>query len=228
GVGKTELTKSLTKFLFDDEKALIRVDMSEYMERHSISKMIGSPPGYVGHEEGGSLTEKIRHRPYSVVLFDEIEKADDKVLTSMLRLLDEGIISDNQGRELHFEDAVLILTTNAGSVDLAKEKIGFGCSTEDGTKILTQYFRPEFINRVNIVFFKSLIREDIYEIIRLKTGDILNRLDFSISINEDFYANVAENIVSTRMGAREVERAVEDELLTIASGNKNVLLSKTA
>ena len=161
GVGKTELSKALAKFMFDDESAIIRVDMSEFMEKHSVSKMIGSPPGYVGHEEGGALTEKIRHRPYSVVLFDEIEKAHPEIFNVLLQVLDNGHLTDAKGRKVNFKNSIVILTSNIGSEFIDKmsnfgfthnagdDKAEYSMTKDKVMGALKDYFRPEFLNRLD-------------------------------------------------------------------------------
>jgi len=168
GVGKTELTKALAEFMFDDENALIRVDMSEFMEKHSVSKMIGSPPGYVGHEEGGSLTEQVRHRPYSVLLFDEIEKAHPEVFNILLQVLDNGRLTDAKGRTVNFKNTIIIMTSNLGAEHIDKmSRLGFTEDTGETAqythskdkvmKTLRSFFRPEFLNRLDeIILFDIL------------------------------------------------------------------------
>src|SRR5215203_5479502 len=176
GVGKTELTKALTEFLFGDEDALIQLDMSEYSEKHTASRLFGSPPGYVGYEEGGQLTEKVRRKPFSVVLFDEVEKAHPDIFNSLLQILDEGRLTDAQGRQVDFKNTVIIMTTNLGTRDIAKgQQMGFNASNDTKTgydrmkaKVndeLKQHFRPEFLNRVDdTVVFHQLTRDDIIRI----------------------------------------------------------------
>ena len=173
GVGKTELTKALGEFMFDDDKALIRVDMSEFMERHSVSKLIGAPPGYVGHEEGGNLTETVRHRPYSVILFDEIEKAHPEVFNILLQVLDNGRLTDAKGRTVNFKNTVIILTSNIGAQYIDRmERIGFAHDSGEKAKYedvkakvtesLRDYFRPEFLNRLDhIIIFDVLSPEAV-------------------------------------------------------------------
>ena len=171
GVGKTELAKALAECLFDTEKAMIRIDMSEYMEKHTVSKLIGSPPGYVGFDEGGQLTEKVRRRPYSVILFDEIEKAHPDVLNILLQILDEGKTNDAQGRTVSFENTVIIMTSNAGS-HVAENAVGFNkdrnqASKDKALKALKDFLRPEFLGRVDeIVVFNTLTKENFKEEIK--------------------------------------------------------------
>src|SRR5262249_7213823 len=182
GVGKTESAKALAEFLFDDENALVRIDMSEYMERHAVARLIGAPPGYVGYEEGGQLTESIRRRPYSVILFDEIEKAHRDVFNVLLQILDDGRLTDSQGRTVDFKNTVMIMTSNIGS-DLIQEGMAGKKHLDDFTKgqvmeALRQQFRPEFLNRVDdIVIFESLRREDIERIIELQLARVKKLLD---------------------------------------------------
>ncbi|MBP7805052.1 MAG: AAA family ATPase, partial [Candidatus Pacebacteria bacterium] len=187
GVGKTELTKALAEFMFNDDKALIRVDMSEYMERHSVSKLIGSPPGYVGHDESGQLTEAVRHRPYAVVLFDEIEKAHPEVFNTLLQVLDDGRLTDAKGRVVNFKNTIIIMTSNIGSQFIEKmESIGFTNNTasHDYENVkgkvldaLKEQFRPEFLNRVDeIALFDVLSKEAIREIVTLRTKVVVDRL----------------------------------------------------
>ena len=177
GVGKTELCKALAEAMFGTENALIRVDMSEYMEKHSVSKMIGSPPGYVGYEEGGQLSEKVRRNPYSVILFDEIEKAHPDVLNILLQILDDGRVTDAQGRQVNFENTVIVMTTNAGST-YATNQMGFGRSraeqeSEKTAKALEQFLRPEFLNRVDeVIPFRQLSVEDFRRIVAIMLGQL--------------------------------------------------------
>ncbi len=171
GVGKTELVRALAQYLFDDDKAMIRVDMSEYMEKHAVARMIGAPPGYVGYEEGGQLTEQVRRRPYSVVLFDEIEKAHPDVFNMLLQILDDGRLTDGQGRTVSFKNTVIVMTSNVGTGMVEKNAIGFSVHGKDARNAdtrkrlldaLRQHFRPEFLNRVDdIIVFNSLTREHL-------------------------------------------------------------------
>ena len=180
GVGKTELAKALAEFLFDTEEALIRIDMSEYMEKHSVAKLIGAPPGYVGYEEGGQLTEKVRRRPYSVILLDEIEKAHPDVFNILLQLLDDGRLTDSKGRVVNFKNTVVIMTSNVASQNIMEEFSQTGSLEEKYEKInqiaineLSMYFKPEFLNRVDdIIVFHPLTKENIAEIAGDKPGAI--------------------------------------------------------
>src|SRR6185369_9652695 len=190
GVGKTELTRALAEFMFDDDRSLIRVDMSEYMEKHSVSKIIGAPPGYVGHEEGGSLTELVRHRPYSVLLFDEIEKAHPEVFNILLQVLDAGYLTDAKGRKVNFRNTIIIMTSNIGAQYIDKmEQIGFstgGGKDADNYLVakdrveqsLKDYFRPEFLNRIDeIIIFNILSPEAVKEIVGIQVKEIIERLN---------------------------------------------------
>src|SRR5207248_4575306 len=181
GVGKTELAKALAEFLFDDEQAIIRIDMSEYMEKHSVARLIGAPPGYVGYEEGGQLTESVRRRPYAVVLFDEIEKAHHDVFNVMLQILDDGRLTDNQGRTVDFKNTIIIMTSNIGSPLLIENASETGQIAEHvRKKVMAEMrasFRPEFLNRVDdIVLFKPLTLAEIKKIVDLQLNLLRLRL----------------------------------------------------
>ena len=227
GVGKTELTKALADVMFGDPNAMIRLDMSEYMEKHSVSKLIGSPPGYVGYDEGGQLTEKIRRHPYSVVLFDEIEKAHPDVFNIMLQVLEDGILTDSQGRKVDFKNTIIIMTSNAGASALTdnRAKLGFAEpekseAAEDERKkteeiimnALKATFRPEFLNRVDdIVIFNKLSHEDICKIAELMLGEVKKRVS-DVGIELDFDPSVAELVAKEGFdpvyGARPLRRAI--------------------
>ncbi len=227
GVGKTELTKSLAQFMFNDEKALIRVDMSEYMERHSVSKLVGSPPGYVGHEEAGQLTESVRHKPYSVVLFDEIEKAHPEVFNILLQVLDDGILTDSKGRRVNFKNTIIIMTSNIGSQFIQKmESIGFHNNTEavEYTQMkdkvegaLKNHFRPEFLNRVDeIVVFDILSAESIKEIVGIRIKNILARLQekgIQINVSDEVLSFLARVGYNPEYGARPLNRLIQTKVL---------------
>ena len=228
GVGKTELTKALAGFMFDDEEALIRVDMSEFMEKHSVSKLIGSPPGYVGHEEGGNLTEKIRHRPYSVVLFDEIEKAHPEVFNILLQVLDNGHLTDAKGRKVNFKNTVIVLTSNIGAQHIDKmEKLGFGTGgvkedyKEAKSKVmdaLKDYFRPEFLNRLDeIVIFDILSKEAIRNIVDIQMDLVKERLDqkeITLSMTDNALDHLAEKGYDPQYGARPLRRMIQNKIMT--------------
>jgi ATP-dependent Clp protease ATP-binding subunit ClpB len=227
GVGKTELTKALAEFMFNDDKALVRVDMSEYMERHSVSKLIGSPPGYVGHEESGQLTEAVRHRPYSVVLFDEVEKAHPEVFNVLLQVLDEGHLRDAKGRLVNFKNTVIIMTSNIGSQFIQKmETIGFHNQTEEGEYLqmkdrvegaLKDYFRPEFLNRIDeIVVFDILSQAAIKDIVKLRTDMVLARLaekGIAVSIADEALSYLARVGYNPHYGARPLNRLIQTNIL---------------
>ncbi len=231
GVGKTELTKALTEFMFDDEKALIRVDMSEYMEKHSISKLIGSPPGYVGHEESGQFTEAVRHRPYSVILFDEIEKAHPEVFNILLQVLDDGRLTDAKGRVVNFKNAVIIMTSNIGSQHIQKmQSIGFASENSNAYHVtkekvmdsLKEFFRPEFLNRLDdIIIFDVLDQSVIRDIVTLNIQRVESRLaekDIKISLTDRAYEYLAEKGYDPQFGARPLKRLIETKILNAIAG----------
>ncbi len=222
GIGKTELAKALAEVMFGDASAMIRLDMSEYMEKHSVSKLIGSPPGYVGYEEGGQLTEKIRRKPYSVVLFDEIEKAHPDVFNILLQVLEDGLLTDSQGRHVDFRNTILILTSNVGASEIgAAKSLGFTASTSSGDgnarrermmSALKSTFRPEFLNRIDdIIVFNSLAQSDIEVIASLMLGDVKKRIE-ALGIQIEFDASVptllAKEGFDPTYGARPLRRAV--------------------
>jgi ATP-dependent Clp protease ATP-binding subunit ClpB len=230
GVGKTELTRALAEFMFDDERALIRVDMSEYMEKHSVSKLIGSPPGYVGYDEGGNLTEMIRHRPYSVVLFDEIEKAHPEVFNILLQVLDNGYLTDAKGRKVNFRNTIIIMTSNIGAQYIDKmESIGFAMGDgSDATNYriakekvqtaLKDYFRPEFLNRIDeTIIFNILSPEAVKNIVGIQVKEVVGRLaakDISLTISPDVYEFLAKEGYNPHYGARPLRRLIQDKILT--------------
>jgi ATP-dependent Clp protease ATP-binding subunit ClpB len=231
GVGKTQLAKALAGFMFDDENALIRVDMSEYMEKHSVAKIIGSPPGYVGHEEGGQLTEKIRRRPYSVILFDEMEKADPEVFNIMLQILDDGRITDSKGRMVNFKNTIIIMTSNLGNEIIKKFSIGFRDS-DDGKsereigfkdmkeqidKKLKDHFKLEFLNRIDeIVVFHSLDKVSLEKIVDLELAKVQNRLrnkDISLKISNKVKKMLSDEGFDITYGARPLKRLIQNKIL---------------
>jgi ATP-dependent Clp protease ATP-binding subunit ClpC len=229
GVGKTELTKALAEFLFNDEKALVRVDMSEFMEKHAVSKLIGAPPGYVGYDEAGSLTETIRHRPYAVVLFDEIEKAHPEVFNILLQVLDNGFLTDSKGRKVNFRNTVIIMTSNVGAQFIDRmQRLGFAGDTSDTaqygdvkTKVmgaLKDYFRPEFLNRVDeIVVFDVLSPEAMTGIVRLQVEAVQKRLatkDIILEVAPEVYAYLAKEGYNPQFGARPLRRLIQSKILT--------------
>ena len=217
GVGKTELVKTLARELFHTPDAMVRLDMSEYMEKYSVSRMIGSPPGYVGYDDAGQLTEKIRRKPYSVILFDEIEKAHPDVLNIMLQILDDGRLTDAQGREVNFENTVIVMTTNAGSVS-NDNTAGFTVSAEHAReekteKALLSFLRPEFINRVDeIITFRALEPEDFEEIARIMLGELVSNLgdkDIRLIYTEEAVHLIATESFSRKYGARNMRRYIQ-------------------
>lgn len=233
GVGKTELTKALAEFMFDDEKALIRVDMSEYMEGHSIAKMVGSPPGYVGHDEGGALTQKVRHRPYSVVLFDEVEKAHPEVLNSLLQVLDNGHLTDSKGRVVNFKNTIVVMTSNLGAEYIENmTKLGFTTSATrekehadevEGMKervrgALKDFFRPEFLNRIDeVVIFNMLSKQTIRAIVKKHIDEVFARLTarkITLTVSDAALDLLAKNGYNPAMGARPLRRLIQSEVLT--------------
>ncbi|MDH4128411.1 MAG: ATP-dependent chaperone ClpB [Spirochaetota bacterium] len=215
GVGKTETCKALADFLFNSTNALIRIDMSEYMEKHSVAKLIGSPPGYVGYEEGGQLTEQVRRRPYSVVLLDEIEKAHPDVFNILLQLMDDGRLTDSQGRTVNFKNTIVIMTSNIGDAKL-QNYINID-SNKLYNDILKNYFKPEFFNRIDdIIIFQPLTKENIINIIELQLLEIKNRLHdkkISISLTDKAKEYLAEIAYSIEYGARPLKRALQKEII---------------
>ncbi len=219
GVGKTELARALAEFLFDDEHALIRIDMSEYQEKHTVSRMIGAPPGYVGYDEAGQLTEAVRRRPYSVVLFDEVEKAHPEVLNVLLQLLDDGRLTDGKGRTVDFKNAVVIMTSNLGSHFLAEHDRR---ADTDGvrrqvTEALRQHFRPEFLNRIDeIIFFHSLGLEHMKTIVDIQIRGLLKRLEerkIHVDLSEGAKAYIVTEGYDPMYGARPLKRAIQRRVL---------------
>jgi ATP-dependent Clp protease ATP-binding subunit ClpB len=224
GVGKTETARALAEFLFDDERAMIRIDMSEYMERHAVSRLIGAPPGYVGYDEGGQLTEPVRRRPYSVILFDEIEKAHPDVFNTLLQLLDDGRLTDGQGRTVDFRNSVVILTSNIGSAELATVEERRDLSDDEkitltrkiGMEALRQHFRPEFINRLDeIVVYRRLGREQIRRIVDIQLAGLRARLqdrDLDLEVSNGAKDYLAEVGWDPQFGARPLKRAIQRHL----------------
>ena len=220
GVGKTELVKQLAADLFDSPESLIRLDMSEFMEKHSVSRIVGSPPGYVGYDEAGQLTEKIRRKPYSVILFDEIEKAHPDVLNVLLQILDDGELTDAHGRKVNFENTVIVMTSNAGS-DRAGGAVGFGRTADEQgkervLKALQEFLRPEFINRVDeIIYFNRLTEENFTHIARIMLGELCDSLadkGFTFSWDESLEAYLVKKSYSVTYGARNLRRTIQKEL----------------
>ncbi|MBP3816360.1 MAG: ATP-dependent chaperone ClpB [Firmicutes bacterium] len=222
GVGKTELAKALSEALFDSEKNMVRIDMSEYMEKHSVSRLVGAPPGYVGYDEGGQLTEAVRRKPYSVILFDEIEKAHPDVFNILLQLLDDGRLTDNQGRTVDFKNTIVIMTSNIGSQELI-DNIDEAGNIDEETKervksMLSSYFRPEFLNRVDdIVVFSPLTLEQVGEIIVLSMKDLAARLkeqDIELELTDRGRALIAKQAYDPNYGARPVKRYIQKYIET--------------
>lgn len=228
GVGKTEISKALAEAVFGDEKAMIRVDMTEYMEKHSVSKMIGSPPGYVGHEEGGQLSEKVRRNPYSVVLFDEIEKAHQDVFNILLQVLDDGHITDSQGRKVSFKNTIIIMTSNAGAQAIMEpKKLGF--ASEDDEKHNYEYmknsvmeevkriFKPEFLNRIDeTIVFRALNKDDMKQIVTIMSRSLIERcdqqLDIKLTIRDCVKKHVVDSAYEPKYGARPLRRKIQTDL----------------
>ena len=214
GVGKTELAKALAEFLFDDEQAMIRIDMSEFMEKHSVAKLIGAPPGYVGYEEGGHLTEAVRRRPYSVILFDEIEKAHPEVFNILLQMLDDGRLTDSHGRTVDFKNTVVIMTSNIGSQYI--QELG-GRDEEEMRKRLTEamraYFRPEFLNRVDdVIIFHSLDMEHLKKIVDIQIGRLLKLLEekkIKLTLTDAAKSSLAVEGYDPVFGARPLKRVIQ-------------------
>ena len=225
GVGKTELAKVMARELFDSDDALIRIDMSEYMEKFAVSRLVGAPPGYVGYEEGGQLTEVVRRKPYAVVLLDEIEKAHPDVFNILLQILDEGFVTDSLGRKVDFRNTVIILTSNIGSRDLKDfgDGVGFGTAAKKSTSdararstienALKRAFAPEFLNRIDdIIFFNALQKEDIHRIIDLELGKLYSRLEklnYKVELTDEAKEFIVEKGWDKDFGARPLKRAIQ-------------------
>jgi ATP-dependent Clp protease ATP-binding subunit ClpC len=232
GVGKTHLAKVLSKYLFDSDDAIIRIDMSEYMEKFAISRLVGAPPGYVGYEEGGQLTEKVRRKPYSVILLDEIEKAHPDVFHLLLQVLDDGLLTDSYGRKVDFKNTIIIMTSNIGSRQLKDFGTGVGFNTtaklqsknDDSQRIiesaLKKAFAPEFLNRIDdVVMFEHLERADIHRIIDIELSSLLKRIEsmgYKLNVTAEAKDFIAEKGWDPQFGARPLKRAIqkyiEDEL----------------
>jgi ATP-dependent Clp protease ATP-binding subunit ClpC len=224
GVGKTLLAKALAEFMFGDEDALIQIDMSEYMEKHNVSRLIGAPPGYVGYEEGGQLTEKIRRRPYAVVLLDEIEKAHPDVFNMMLQVMEEGRLTDSFGRNVDFRNSILIMTTNAGA-EAIKNEAAFGFQKPDDDanyesmkervqEQIEKVFRPEFLNRVDdIIVFRHLTQDDLGEVVEMELKKVRERLSergLSLVLTDDAKKHLIKKGSNLDFGARPLRRAIEN------------------
>ncbi|MDE7496458.1 MAG: AAA family ATPase, partial [Muribaculaceae bacterium] len=240
GVGKTELAKALAEYLFDDEDMMTRIDMSEYMEKHSVSRLVGAPPGYVGYEEGGQLTEAVRRKPYSVVLFDEIEKANPDVFNILLQVLDAGRLTDNKGRFINFKNTIIIMTSNMGSDVIRKNFQGFSGKKEEdreaviqNTKddvmdLLKERIRPEFLNRIDeIVMFTPLDKKEIQEIVDIQVNSVKKILasnGVSLQITKAALELLAEDGYDPEFGARPVKRTIQRMVLNQLS--KDILAQK--
>ena len=228
GVGKTELSKVLADVMFGSENALIRVDMSEYMEKHTVSKIIGSPPGYVGYDEGGQLSEKIRRNPYSVVLFDEVEKAHPDVFNILLQVLDDGHITDSTGRKVDFKNTIIIMTSNAGAENIIEPKtLGFSSGLNENqshelmkNKVMEEVkrmFKPEFINRIDeIIVFHTLNKEQIAQIVDIMmmtiNKRIMEQMKLSIELDESAKKHIVDKGYDSKYGARPLRRAIQNEI----------------
>jgi ATP-dependent Clp protease ATP-binding subunit ClpB len=217
GVGKTELARALAEFLFDDERAMVRIDMSEYMEKHSVARLIGAPPGYVGYEEGGYLTEVIRRRPYAVILFDEIEKAHPDVFNILLQILDDGRLTDGKGRTVDFKNTVIIMTSNIGSHAISKSPGELEAATPQIMEALRSTFRPEFLNRIDdVIVFQSLTRDLIKGIVKLQIKHLeklLEQRDLRLQVNPDAVEELAKEGFDPVYGARPLKRLIQKKIL---------------
>jgi ATP-dependent Clp protease ATP-binding subunit ClpB len=220
GVGKTELAKALAEFLFDDERAMVRIDMSEYAEKHSVARLVGAPPGYVGYEEGGQLTEAVRRRPYSAVLLDEIEKAHPEVFDVLLQVLDDGRLTDGQGRTVDFRNTILILTSNLGSQFLADTALDAGATRDAVMEVVRASFKPEFLNRLDeVVLFDALTTEDLTQIVELQVAALAKRLavrritlDVTDAAKEWLALTGYDPVYGARPLRRLVQSAIGDQL----------------
>lgn len=228
GVGKTEVSKALAEAVFGNEESMIRVDMSEYMEKHSVSKMIGSPPGYVGHEDGGQLSEKVRRNPFSVILFDEIEKAHPDVFNILLQVLDDGHITDSQGRKVDFKNTIIIMTSNAGAQSIIEpKKLGFGAKEDEKQdhermkasvmEEVKRIFKPEFLNRIDeTIVFRALNKDDMKKIIGIMVRDLQKRckeqLQIDLVVREAAKESIVEKAYDRKYGARPLRRKLQDEV----------------
>jgi ATP-dependent Clp protease ATP-binding subunit ClpB len=222
GVGKTELVRALAQYLFDDEKAMVRVDMSEYQEKHAVARMIGSPPGYVGYDEGGQLTEQVRRRPYTVVLFDEIEKAHPEVFNALLQILDDGRLTDGQGRTVSFKNTVIVMTSNVGTGMVERNTIGFSVHAKDTANndthkrlldALKERFRPEFLNRIDdIIVFNTLTRENLSKIVDIQLSNVAKLLKdrrIGLEVTPSARDRIMEEGFDPQYGARPMRRAIQ-------------------
>jgi ATP-dependent Clp protease ATP-binding subunit ClpB len=223
GVGKTELARALAEFLFDDDKAMIRIDMSEYQEKHAVARLLGAPPGYVGYEEGGQLTESVRRRPYCVVLFDEIEKAHSDVFNVLLQILDDGRLTDGQGRTVDFKNTIVIMTSNIGSPRILEYRgafsgVGFERMKETVLEELRGHFRPEFLNRVDeIITFQRLTQEELKQIVEIQLQTLRARLKdrrIELALSDSAREHLVTVGYDPAYGARPLKRAIQKEIET--------------
>lgn len=216
GVGKTELARALAEFLFDDERAMVRLDMSEYMEKHTVSRLIGAPPGYVGYEEGGQLTEAIKRRPYSIILLDEVEKAHADVFNILLQILDDGRLTDGKGRTVDFRNTLIIMTSNLGSQVIKEFSLDYEMMEKEVKKILGDYFRPEFLNRLDeVIIFKALAKDTILEIVDIQVGELAKKLHekkLGIEVSRQAKDLLAEKGYNPVYGARPLKRTIQQEI----------------
>ena len=225
GVGKTELAKALAEALFDDEKAMVRIDMSEYMEKYSVSRLIGAPPGYVGYDEGGQLTEAVRRKPYAVVLFDEVEKAHPDVFNVLLQVLDDGRITDSQGRTVDFKNTIIILTSNLGSDIILEGITDNGEISEEARgmvdQLLKRSFRPEFLNRLDeIIYYKPLTKANIYGIVDLLVKDLKKRLEarqLDLTLTDAAKDYMIDTAFDPQYGARPLKRFIQSNIETLVA-----------
>ncbi len=217
GVGKTETVKALAEYLFDDEQAVTRIDMSEYMEKHAVSRLVGAPPGYVGYDEGGQLTEAVRRKPYSVVLFDEVEKAHPDVFNILLQVLDEGRLTDGQGRTVDFKNTVFVMTSNIGSTSIIDPALNDKQKEVVIKEALSQHFRPEFLNRIDeVVIYKALGKEQIHGIVQVQIDQVIKRLEakrIGLQVSSRAMDWLAERGYDPIYGARPLKRVIQSELL---------------
>jgi ATP-dependent Clp protease ATP-binding subunit ClpA len=226
GVGKTELARALAEFLFDEEEAMVRLDMSEYMEKHTVSRLIGAPPGYIGYEEGGQLTEAVRRRPYKVILFDEVEKAHPDVFNVLLQIMEDGRLTDGHGRAVDFKNTVVIMTSNLGSEEFQRGSLGFRYEQQSRSEqkrlkssiegALKQTFRPEFLNRVDeIIIFQPLNEEQIREIVDLMMKEVQTRIEdrgITVTLTDDAKSWLAQEGFDANFGARPLRRTIQREV----------------
>jgi ATP-dependent Clp protease ATP-binding subunit ClpB len=216
GVGKTELAKALAEFLFDDERAMVRIDMSEYSERHTVARLVGAPPGYIGYEEGGQLTEAVRRRPYCVVLLDEVEKAHQEVFDILLQVLDDGRLTDGQGRTVDFRNTILILTSNLGSQFIADPALDDAAKREAVMSVVRSTFKPEFLNRLDdVIIFDALTTEELTEIVKIQVARLAKRLSdrrLTLSVTPAAQEWLAVTGFDPVFGARPLRRLIQSAI----------------